>query len=379
MKKFLLVVVLLLLGLAGTLRLRYGGGAAFPNLLPAGTPLLTEIALEVVAELPTPPGNIAVAPNGRVFITLHPEARPQLKVVELVDGKPQAFPNMAFQTGENERRFFRDVLSLRIDAQQRLWTLDNGGHGLHPGRLLAFDIASGEVVHEFEFPRELAGLGSHLNDFNISPDGLFIYIADASFFAKTPALVVYDVQARSARRLLECHPSVTAEQYTPVVKGRRMSVLGLVDVRPGVDSIALDKQGEWLYYAPVTSTRLYRVRAADLRDQKLSAAELAARVETYAAKTMSDGLTMDLAGNIYLTDLEHSALVLLKPDRSLQTLLQSERLRWPDGLSFGPPGWLYLSCSSLQDVIGKPSSSVREHAPYQVFRLRPGFESLAGQ
>ncbi|MDP9142006.1 MAG: major royal jelly family protein [Pseudomonadota bacterium] len=363
---------------AGGLKWRYGGGGAFPDRLP-GPARLPETALETVAELPTPPGNIAVSSMGRVFVSLHPEARPEWKIVELVNGEMQPWPNLAYQTSADEPRRFRDVLSLRIDRQNRLWTLDNGQHGLHPGRLLAFDVDSGTLVHEFEFPREIAGLGSHLNDFQVSPDGNTIYIAEASFFALTPAIVVYDVQRRSARRLLEGHPAVQADRFIPVVQGRRMEAFGLVAIRPGVDSIVLDRRGEWLYFAAVTDLNLYRIRSADLRDGQMDAASLAGRVETVVAKTVSDGLTIDDADTIYISDPEHSAIVTLRSDRSLETLVQSERLRWPDGFSFGPDGWLYVSCSSLQHVIGKPPSEVAANAPYSVFRIRTNASAVAGQ
>ncbi len=373
----LLFLAVLIAVAAAVLRLRYGGGADFPDRLPA-PPRLDASVLEVVADLPSPPGNIAVSADGRVFASLHPEARPDWKVVEIVNGQAQAWPNLDFQTGVSEPRHFRDVLSLRIDQQGRLWTLDNGFHGVHPGRLLAFDLNSGEVVHEYQFPREVAGLGSHLNDFQVSADGRWIYIAEASFFGKTPALIVYDVLQQRARRLLERHPSVTAEYYTPVVEGRRMQAFGLVAIRPGVDSIVLDNAGEWLYYAPVTSLNLYRIRTADLRDSQLDAATLAGRVETYAPKTMSDGLTMDRDGTIYISAPEHSAIITLRADRSLETLVQSPLLRWPDGFSFGPDGWLYVSCSALHQVIGLPPSSVLRHAPYQILRLRPGAVGTPG-
>lgn len=375
--KLLLVLVVLAAVAAALLKWRYGGGGAFPDRLP-GPPRLPESALELVAELPTPPGNIAVSATGRVFVTLHPEARPQWSVVELVGGRMQPWPNVAFQTGEGEPRAFRDVLSLRIDRQNRLWTLDNGGHGLHPGRLLAFDLDSAEVVHEFEFPRAIAGLGSHLNDFQVSPDGSTLYIADASFFAQTPALIVYDVARRQARRLLQGHPAVVADRYVPVVQGRRMEAFGLVAIRPGVDSIVLDRAGHWLYFAPITDLNLYRIDTAALQDPALAEAELAGRVEVHAPKTMSDGLTIDTDDTIYISDLEHSAIVVLRRDGSAETLLQSERLRWPDGFSFGPAGWLYVTCSSLHQVIGRRPASVEAHAPYPVFRLRTGADAPPG-
>jgi sugar lactone lactonase YvrE len=373
-----------LLGLLGLLvallfailYVRHGGGRDFPDR--TGTPALRVSALEVVVGLRSPPGNVAVAPDGRVFASLHPEARPRLKIVEIVNGAPRAWPNEAFQTGDGEPRWFRNVIALRIDRQQRLWTLDNGEHGLHPGRLLAFSLKTGEVVHEYEFPRALAGLGSHLNDFQVAADGNVIYIAEASFFAKTPALIVYDVRQQAARRLLEGHPSVTAEKFTPVVQGRRMVAAGVVAIRPGVDSIALDPAGEWLYFAPVTNLHLYRARTADLRNAQLSAAELAGRVETWAEKTMSDGITMDTAGNLYLTDPEHSAIVRLRPDKTLETLLKDDSLRWPDGFSWGPDGWLYVSCSALHQIIGMPPWTWDDRAPYQIYRFKPGGQGVPG-
>lgn len=377
-KRVLLVLTVLILLLIAGVKLRYGGGDDFPNRLPAGEALYPDSALEVVADLPSPPGNIAVSREGRVFISVHPEAHPALKVVELVNGQMRPFPNAAYQNGQDSHAF-NNVLGIRLDAQNRLWTLDNGTHGLQPPRLLAFDIDSGALAEEYTFPKDIAGLGSHLNDLQVSPDGKYVYIADASFFAKTPALVVYDVRQHSARRLLQNHASVTAEHYTAVVQSRRMEVLGLLAIRPGVDSIALDATGEWLYYAPITNLNLYRIRTHDLLDATLSDTKLAEQVETYAPKTMSDGLTMDQAGNIYLSDLEHSAIVRLRTDRTLETLVQSARLRWPDGFSFGPDGWLYVTCSSLQHVIGRPPSSVPEHAPYQVFRIKLDTEGIIGR
>jgi sugar lactone lactonase YvrE len=372
----LILLLVVVVALALTLRLRYGGGELFPDR--TTSPELPASVLEKVADLETPPGNIAVSADGRVFVTLHPEARPEIKVAEIVNGRAQPYPDMSFQTGRDNPRRFLSVLSLRIDRQNRLWTLDNSHHGIEPGRLLAFDLTNGQVVHEYVFPKEIAGLGSHLNDFQVSADGSHIYIADASFFAKTPALIVYDVARQSARRLLEGQSSVSAEAYIPVVQGRRMVALGLVAIRPGVDSIALDHRGEWLYFAPVTNNHMFRVRAQDLLDTTLSPEVLALRVENFALKTMSDGITMDVQDNIYISDPEHSAIVLLDPQRRLRTLIKDPKLRWPDGFSFGPGGWLYVTCSSLQQVIGLPPSSVKEHAPYQVYRFKPGPEGVPG-
>ncbi len=370
------VLLLILLLLAYTLHLRYGGGAAFPDR--SADPLWPASALETVADLDYPPGNVAVSADGRVFFTLHPEARPPVNLVEWVEGKARPWPSPAMQPGGSDADALVEVLSIRIDAQNRLWALDNGLHGSRPGRLLAFDLHSGKIVHRYQFPRELAGWGSHLNDFQVAPDGQTIYIADASFFARTPAILVYDLISGRARRVISDHESVDAEHYLPVVQGRPMQAFGLVTIRPGVDSIGLSRDGHWLYFAPVTNNHLYRVATRHLRDETLDPIQLKRRIQRVGLKSMSDGISLDDAGRVYLSDPEHSAILRMDTDGRLQTLIKTDRLRWPDGFSFGPDGWLYVTCSSLHQVIGLPPASVRDHAPYQVFRIRSGASAAAG-
>jgi len=363
--RYLLVLLLSLLALSlAGVRARYGGGEDFPDR--SGEPALDASALELVADLEHPPGNVTVSASGRVFATFHPEGSPPISVFEIVDGKAVAYP----PGGLPGDLSYQSVLALRADRRNRLWVLDYGRYGLGTARLLAFDLATGALVHRHEFPGKIALPGSMLNDFAVSPDGKHVYIADASLFALIPALVVYDVSNQRSWRVLERHESVLAESYAPVVQGRRMELLGLFTVRPGVDSIALDEAGEWLYFAPVTNNHLYRVRTADLRDGRLSWSELEQRVERFAEKTMSDGIAIDARGTVYLSDIEHSAVVALGQDRKLRTLVKDERLRWPDGFALAPDGSLYLTCSALHQVILKSPSEIAAKAPFQIWRLR---------
>lgn len=369
-------LVLVVAALALILRLVYGGGAEFPDRTTA--PALDAQALEVVAELPTPPGNIAVSATGRIFLTLHPEARPDIHLVEWVDGAMQPYPDAAFQHPAADAPGLRSPLGIRIDRQNRLWVLDNGHHGADTPALYAFDLDTGARVHTHVFSADIAPLGSHLNDLQVAPDGDTVYIADASFFRLDPAVVVYDVNRQTARRVVTGHASVTAERYVPVVQGRRMQAFGLVAIRPGVDSIALSRDGDWLYFAPITNNYLYRASTRVLTNASLTDEQVRDAVQRVALKTMSDGISIDNAGNVYLTDLEHSAIVELDAAGELTTLLKTERLRWPDGLSFGPDGWLYITASSLHDIIGRPPSAVAANAPYQVLRIQTGAEAPAG-
>jgi len=334
-------------------------------------PLMTSTELELVADLPYPPGNIAVAANNDIYLTLHPEANPAINVAKLVDGKAQAFPSIEWQPGGSEPHAFNEVLSVRIDKKQQLWVLDNGKHGLDKVRLLAFDLVTGEMQKRFSFSRAEFALGSHANDFQISNDGNFIIISDASIFAKSPALVIFDVKNKSARKVLKQHESVLAGKYEPIVQGRRMTLFGLFTVNPGVDGLVLDANNDYLYYASISADQLYRIPYEALTDSELSPAQLSSQVEAVGPKTMTDGMAMDVEGNVYFSDLEHSAIVRRTPEGELETLLKSASIRWPDGFSNGPDGQLYFTCSSLHQVIGLSADDIAEKGPYQIYRFLP--------
>src|SRR5207247_2747505 len=94
-------------------------------------------ALEVVADLDYPPGNIAVSPTGRVFFTLHPNGDPPIKLVELVGGKPVPYPDEASQQTR-----FDSPLAVRIDRQGRLWALHFARCGRGQPRPGAFGLAA---------------------------------------------------------------------------------------------------------------------------------------------------------------------------------------------------------------------------------------------
>jgi sugar lactone lactonase YvrE len=372
MKHVLLLLLMVLVAAAAAAWIRYGGGEPYPDL--TGTPVLQQEALEEVLSYPLPIGNVAVSATGRVFFTVHPEARSKgNKLLEFTDGAALPYPDARQQAG-----LFDTVLGVAIDRQGNLWTIDHGNHGTRSVRLLAFELDSGEVVHDHRLPAEIAPAGSFLQDLQVSADGRSIIIADASFWRKRPAIIVYDVESSTARRVLESHPSVSAEKFVIAHGGSEMRFFGgLVALRGGIDGIALGP--EWLYYGALSGSSLYRVRLSDLRNNELPPAQLARRVEQYSAKPLSDGLSTDVEGNVYVTDVEHSAIFRIGEDREPITLVRSPRVRWPDALSFGPDGWLYVADSAQQEVVLQPQENIEASGPYGIFRFRPGAEGVPGQ
>jgi len=372
MKHVLLFLVILFVIAATVVWVRHGGGDPYPDL--TGAPQFRGNVLEEVLSYPEPLGNVAVSRDGRIFFTVHPESRPRgNKLLEFVNGASIPFPSL-----RQQKELFDTPLGIAIDRFDRLWVIDHGNHGTRSARIVAIDLSNGEVIRKQNLDAAIAPAGSILQDLQVSADGRTIIIADASFWLKKPALVVYDVESGNARRVLEGHPSVAAENYLIRTHGHDMEFLGgMVALRGGVDGIALGT--EWLHYGALNGSGLYRIRLKDLRNEKIPVPQLARLVERYSDKPLSDGLSTDKAGGVYITDVEHSAIFRVDIDGSLSTLIQSPKIRWPDALSFGPDGYLYVADSALPELILKSTEHIQANGPYRLFRFQPGFEGVPGQ
>ena len=62
-----------------------------------------------------------------------------------------------------------------------------------------------------------------------------------------------------------------------------------------------------------------------------------------------------------------------------RTLIRSTELRWPDALSFGPDGYLYVADSALAELILQSPEHIKASGPYRIFRFRPGTLGTPGQ
>jgi sugar lactone lactonase YvrE len=359
-----------------TVRLRYGGGELYPDLTSA--PLLSDSELETVVSYHEPIGNVAVSADGRVFFTAHPEARPEgPRLLEWVAGRGA----VAYPSIERQDELFQTPLGVSIDRQQRLWTIDPANHGAGTARLRAFDLATGAAAVDIPFKPSVAPLGSFLQDLQVTPDGATVIVADVSFWRKSPALIVVDVATGESRRVLERHPSVMPQDWIISTPRKRMVFFGgLAALKPGVDGLAVDPAGRWLAYGAMTHDTLFRVPVAALRDTDLAPGALAAAVENLGPKPLSDGLSADDGGGVWITDVEHGAVVRRAPDGVVTTWVRTPRIRWADALSWGPDGWLYVADSALPDQMLRTREHIAAEGPYHVFRFRPGgFQGAPGQ
>ncbi len=387
--KMLLGLLLLLVCIALFLYALYGGGKAYPDL--STPPLLPKEALEQVLSWPEPIGNVAVASDGRVFFTVHPESRPEghkLLVWEASKGAGKEAGTGAgtrvgtvrpFPSGELQKSLFDTVLGLRIDGQGRLWTIDHGRHGTGKPRLLAFDINSGKQVFDLVFPSEVAPLGSFLQDLAVDARGEFVYIADVSFVRRQSGLVVVETQNRRSWRALNQHKSVMPQDWVIRNPQKEMVFFGLVALKPGVDGITLSRDGKMLYFGAMTHDTLFRVPVAALATPTL-ARQAGSAVQAVGKKPLNDGLSTDEQGHVYLTDVEHGGVMRMAPDGKLETLIRDEaRIRWADALSFGPGGYLYVADSAIPDQMLQSRAHMQAKAPYFIYRFKPGGTAVSGQ
>jgi sugar lactone lactonase YvrE len=366
-------LVLLLVAAIATVWLVFGRGQPYPDL--SGTPRLPEGTIEAVVTSQRPIGNATVSADGRIFYTIHPESGPAAPFLyEWVDGQAVPYP----ATGQEE--LFETPLGVTIDSRNRLWVIDPGNHGTGQPSLTAFDLATNTVVQRHEFASDVASLGSFLQAMAISPDGRYVYIADAGFWAKRPGIVVYDSETDTAWRRLSRHESVYPQNYLVRNQIRDMSFFGgILQMKTGIDGIAASRDGEWVTYAAMNHDTLYRIPAAVLHDPAASEEAVAAAVEPVGAKPLNDGIAMDDQGNVFITDIEHQAVLALAPDGTLTTVVKDSRIRWADAVAFGPDGWLYLSDSAIPELVLQSADHHTAAAPYYVWRFRPGTSGAAGQ
>ncbi len=345
--------------------------------------------LEVVARLDKTPGNPAITPEGRIFLSLHPFGAPEYSVVELLPGgttRPYPTEQWARAPGPDGIGL-RTVIGVESDKNGVLWILDNGQGGGAGAKLVGWDTRGETLVKTIPLSPPVAAPNSFIQDLVVDPDRGVAVLADMGrgdlLGENMPALVVVDLKTGQGRRVLQGHPSLQPEDVSMVVEGRTITVADKqgkqTEPRLGLNPIALDPKGEWLYFGSMSGRMVYRVRLDDVLDAKLSTEELGKRVKRYGPKPVSDGMSIDSAGNLYVTDLGASAISVTRPDDNSEPLVQDELLRWPDGLSYGPDGYFYVTVNQLHRHAALNQGTSSAQPPFLLVRFKPLAPSAVGR
>ncbi|MDB5895013.1 MAG: hypothetical protein JWQ88_2544 [Rhodoferax sp.] len=316
--------------------------------------------LELVSSFEHQVTGVTVSPSGRFFVNFPrwTEDAPVSVAEILPDGRLRPFPDTEWNSWRNARKdemTARDhwvcVQSVVADRRGNLWVLDPAapaqGSVVPMGpKLVRIDLASNRVAQTIAFDQTAAPQGSYLNDVRFSPDGRTAYITDSG---ARGALLVVDLASGTARRVLDGHPSTQPE------KGVQVKADGKVLRRPdgrgvefAADGIALSTDGGYLYWQAIKGRTLYRIATTALADPNATAS-LPGRVETVGENGPADGLLIASDGRMYVTAPEDDA-IKVRDAQGLRTLVQDPRLRWPDTMTEGPDGSLYVTSSRIQDM-----------------------------
>lgn len=344
-------------------------------------PPLPSPELEVVATLEEGPGNIAVTPDGLVVFSQHQFYDPEYRVKALhPDGEIVPWPTESWSSAPDDEGIgMNAVLGLRSDPRGVVWMLDNGGD---VPKIVAWDTLTNTLKRVIHIPAPATRPGSLHNDLAIDIVNEALYLADVGGDTG-PAIVVVDLKTGVSRRVLVGHPSVQAEDIPMIVEGREV-LLGegqaAEPARIGLNPITIDPTYTWVYYGAMHGDDIWRIPARDLADAALSDEQLAERVERYGEKPVSDGISVDANGHVYITDVENNAIGVTGPSGTYRLYVQhDEQLVWPDGISAGPDGWIYATVNKLNRSAVLNGGESLSESPYYIVRFRAVGESVPGR
>lgn len=373
-----------LTGLGTAIALALGSAALLAGCTTA--PPAPTAAVEVHARLPGAVGGITTLPDGQLVINYHPFYDPAQKVGVLNAARDNTtpYPNADWQSCKRADGTQKDpltclnwVLGLHTDANGILWLLDSGqAEPRITPKLVGWNTRTQALHRVIPIPAPASILESQHNDFIVDLKRQVIVIADEAV-ATTPlgdkaALVMVDLATGQSRRLLQGHDSVMPDPARPITVDQGLPTAKSIPVFVGVDGIALDKAGEWLYYAPLNKARLYRLRMDDLLNPALSAQQLGERVQTYADKPNTGGLSIDNAGNLYLTEVGERAIGIIPPDtRTYRRFATDPGMVWPDGVVYAQGGYLYTGAAQLPLAAPLNNGKADNAPPYLLYRFKP--------
>ena len=328
----------------------YGRGAALAAWLALWTnAVAVDAKPEVIFQLPLAPSGLTVMPDRSFLMSVSFDEKPQNRIIAVGkagDSKP--FPTTSLsQAVAGEALQLDAVMGLQCMENGVVWMLDNGRRSELPPKVIAWDTGHAQLQRVFHLAPPAVLPGSYVDDLAIDPERPFAYLNDSAT-GQEAALIVLDTNTGLARRVLQGHPSVVPVAGLDLsIDGQKLESRRLdgsvADPLGGVNPLALDRKGEWLYFGPLRSHKLYRVRTEHLRDASISSDRLAGLVEEYAAKPLCAGITLDSKGNIYVSDLTAKAIGMIATgSKEYRILATDPRFLWPDGLCFGADGKLYF-------------------------------------
>lgn len=337
------------------------------------------IDAEIFATVDESVGNISFTKQGDLVYSHHPFFNPTYRVMKY-DAKTKIskpFPNVEWNTPrEGDDHYLSNVLGIRNDSNAIVWMLDMGGRNNVTPKIVGWNTNTDQLERIYYLPQVALASTSQPNDMLVdTKHGVFV-IADEGIGnggdGSTAALIVVDMKTGTTRRLLEGTRTTLPENKPTIINGKPLAVNGQ-NLLVGCDGITADAKFEWLYFAPLNGNKVYRLKMEDLLNVDISEQELDKRIKTYSEKPNNGGISIDRAGNLYLTAVEtNSVAVILAKDKSVHTITSHKDLIWPDGISYNKvDGYMYVSAAQVNLGAVFNEGNNKATAPYSIFRFKP--------
>lgn len=341
----------------------------------------------IVAEFQQRPGNPAVTPDGRMIVSMQPIDAPDVKVVEVLsDGTTKPFPNEQWATAvDAEDVGMQAVIGVVADTNGIVWMLDMGGDG-HSPKLVGWDTNTDTLYKSIVFPELVSKPNSFHQDVAIDTERNMAYVADMTrgdlLGESSPGIIVINLETEEVRRVMDGDPNFAPGSDPVVINGNTFATKtddGVVPIFLGLNPITIDPDNEWVYFGSINGSGLFRIPASALSDSSLTDEQLSEMIEPYGEKRSSDGISVDGSGNVYVTDIQNNAIGVANPDGYRILVQDNELLLWPDGLAFGPNGWLYATVNQLNLHPALNSGVDGGQPPYYLVRVRPAAPGQVGR
>lgn len=294
---------------------------------------------------------ITISDNGRMFVNF-PRWRAGVpySVLEIMkDGSQKPYPDQATNTWEIGQKVSPDkficVQSVIADGNN-LYVLDTKSPLMEgtvaTPTVYVYDLNTDKLVRTYPLTVSTK-VNSYVNDLRVDHKKGKIYFTDSG----EGGLIVLDIKSGDNYRLLDNHPFTTAE--VDHLKIGNIKYNGIVQS----DGIALDQKNDILYFHSLSGYTLYGIPTDQLINRNIDEKSI------FKMKTPApDGMIMDKAGNLYMGNLEKSAIVYLTPDREkIHVLADKGDISWPDTFTIYD-GYLYFTNSRIHEANGDISNMV---------------------
>ena len=330
-------------------------------------PLETKVQTQLVFN------GVAVTNSGRIFV---PFQRQQpnmgIEVGEILGGSPRAYLDAgwnAWKTGGDPRHAFIGVNALRIGPDGALWIVDKGadkfGADTLPGgpKVVRIDLTTNRVTRVIDLSSVAVGKG-FIDDIRFN--GRHAYLTDAG----RPGVIVLDLTTGHARRVLDGDPS-TAAAKPLLAQGKQLTDPQGQPIVVHVDQLEVSPDGRWFYYQPCSGP-MSRIETRFLDDSSISDSVLRSKVQRFADTGSTGGTAIDVAGNIYASDIDHSRILKIDPSGRITTFIQDSRLGWIDAMWIDDTGGLWLPSAQLNHTKGFNGGKDIVTYPTVIYRVAVG-------